>query len=87
MQSIFLFLLCIKKNGAIKPHWYYTSTIASAGQTSTQVPHSVHASWSMTYLSFPSEIACDGHSAAQVPHIVHSSVILYAMYHSSYKKY
>jgi predicted amidophosphoribosyltransferase len=53
----------------------YTSTTASTGQTSIQVPHSVHSSWFMTYFSSPSSMASAGHSSAQVPHATHSSVI------------
>ena len=56
----------------------YTSTTASTGQTSIQVPHSVHSSWFMTYFSSPSSMASAGHSSAHVPHATHSSLISYA---------
>jgi hypothetical protein len=55
---------------------HYGALIASVGQTSTQLPQSVHLSGSMTYVSGPSLIASTGHSAAQDPQLMHSSVIL-----------
>ena len=52
----------------------YPNLIASEGQTSAQVPHSVHISGLIEYLS-PSEIAPTGHSSIQVPHAIQSSPI------------
>ena len=52
----------------------YPKWIASEGQTSAQVPHSVQASGLIEYLS-PSEIAPTGHSSIQVPHAIQSSLI------------
>ena len=43
---------------------YYPWLIASEGHTSAQVPHSVHMSGLIEYLS-PSEIAPTGHSSIQ----------------------
>ncbi len=56
----------------------YGRLIASEGQTSAQVPHSVHVSGSIEYFS-PSEIAPDGHSSIHVPQAIQSSPITYAM--------
>ena len=53
---------------------YYPKWIASDGQTSAQVPHSVHMSGLIEYLS-PSEIAPTGHSSIQVPQAIQSSLI------------
>ncbi len=52
----------------------YGRLIASEGQTSAQVPHSVQASGSIEYLS-PSDIAPDGHSSIHVPQAIQSSPI------------
>lgn len=52
--------------------------IASLGQTSAHVPHSVHKSGSIEYFS-PSEIAPIGHSSMQVPHAMHASEITNAI--------
>lgn len=53
---------------------YSGRLIASLGQTDAQVPHSVHSSGLIEYLS-PSEIALTGHSSIHVPHATHSSLI------------
>lgn len=53
---------------------YAGNDIASDGQTSAHVPHSVQASGLIEYLS-PSEIAPAGHSSIQVPHAIQSSPI------------
>ena len=50
----------------------YGRLIASLGQTPAQVPHSVHMSGLMEYLSSPAEIAPTGHSSMQVPHATQS---------------
>ena len=50
----------------------YWMVIASLGQTSTHVPHSVHASASTTATS-SSSMAPTGHSSTHVPHAVHFS--------------
>jgi hypothetical protein len=50
--------------------------IASAGQTPTQEPQSVHFAASITYFPSPSEIASDGHSGAHAPQDRQSSLIL-----------
>ena len=52
----------------------YPKWIASEGQTSEHVPHSVHISGLIEYLS-PSEIAPTGHSSIQVPQAIQSSLI------------
>jgi len=52
--------------------------IASEGQTSAQVAHSVQRSGSITYFS-PSEIAPDGHSSIHVPQAIQSSPIIKAI--------
>jgi hypothetical protein len=57
----------------------YSAEIAPVGQVASQVPHSRHASASITYLPSPSLIASAGHSPAQVPHATHSSEITYAI--------
>ena len=51
------------------PRW-----IASEGQTSAQVPHSVQTSGLIEYFS-PSEIAPEGHSSIHVPQAMQSSPI------------
>jgi hypothetical protein len=53
---------------------YSGRLIASLGQTSAHVPHSVHISGSIEYFS-PSEIAPDGHSSIHVPQAIQSSLI------------
>lgn len=53
---------------------YAGRLIASEGQTSAHVPHSVQASGLIEYLS-PSEIAPTGHSSIHVPHAIQSSPI------------
>jgi len=57
----------------------YSSTIASLGQTSAQLPHSVQTSLLITKYSSPSEIAPLGHSSIQIPHDKQASVILYTI--------
>ncbi len=53
--------------------------IASEGQASTQVPHSVHFSGSTTAISSSSIwIAVSGHSSTQVPQPTHSSLLTFA---------
>jgi hypothetical protein len=64
----------------------YSSTIASVGQTSLQVPQSVHASLFILKMSSPSLMASEGHSSAQVPHATQSSVILRATLSPPYLK-
>jgi hypothetical protein len=50
--------------------------MASEGQASTQVPHSVHLSASTTAISSSSSlIASSGHSSTQVPQLTHSSLL------------
>ena len=53
--------------------------IASSGQPSRHVRHSVHISGSMTYCFSSSAMAPIGQFSAQVPHLTHADVILYAM--------
>jgi len=53
--------------------------MASTGQTSTQVPQSVHLAASITKCSSPCEMAPSGHSASQDPQLMHSSLITCAM--------
>lgn len=64
-----LLFVVIKSTTDDYPRW-----IASEGQTSAHVPHSVHASGLIEYLS-PSEIAPTGHSSIQVPQAIQSSLI------------
>jgi len=66
---------------------FYSGFGAPTGQTLAQLPQSMHASASITYLSSPSLIASTGHSAAQAPQLMHSSEILYAMMRSSVSKF
>ncbi len=66
-------------DSAIRLHLNYSAEIAPVGQAASQVPHSRHASASITYLPSPSEIASAGHSLAHVPQATHSSEITYAM--------
>ena len=53
---------------------YAGKLIASDGQTSAHVPHSVQTSGLIEYLS-PSEIAPTGHSSIHVPQAIQSSLI------------
>jgi hypothetical protein len=53
--------------------------MASAGQTATQAPQSVHFSASMMKIGSPSLIASLGHSGMQVPQAKQASVILWAI--------
>jgi len=55
---------------------YSSATMASAGHTSAQLPQSVQASGSITYMLSPSLMASTGHSLAQTPQDTQSSVIL-----------
>jgi len=55
-------------------HWG-SGTQAPTGQTSAQLPQSLHFSGLMVYRSVPSVMACSGHSAWQAPQMMHSSVI------------
>jgi hypothetical protein len=73
---------------AVHGKHHFSSITASVGQTSLQVPHSVHFSWLIMYLSDPSSIASEGHSSLHVPQETQSSVILNAMFLSPpYVKY
>lgn len=57
----------------------YSAEIAPVGHSLSQVPHSRHASASITYLPSPSLIAPAGHASAHVPQLTHSSEITYAI--------
>jgi hypothetical protein len=59
---------------------YYAGEMASTGQTSTQVPQSVHFTGSITNISSPSDIASSGHSGSQAPQLMHSSLITWAIF-------
>jgi hypothetical protein len=59
---------------------YSAGEIASTGQTSTQVPQSVHFAASITNISSPSDIASSGHSGSQAPQLMHSSLITCAIF-------
>ncbi len=61
----------------------YSCAGAPTGQVEAQVPHSMQASASITYLPSPSEIAPTGHAPAQAPQEMHSSLILYAIVFTS----
>jgi hypothetical protein len=65
--------------------YFYSSSGASTGQTPAQVPQPMHAAWSITNLSSPCEMHPTGHSPAQAPQEIHLSVILYAIFFTSYK--
>jgi len=60
--------------------YYYSSTGALTGQVPAHEPQPIQADWSITNLSSPSDMQPTGHSAAQAPHDIHASVILYAIY-------
>ena len=68
MELPFLFILCT-----------YSSSGASTGQTPAHVPHPIHVSLSIMYLSSPCDMQLTGHSAAHAPQDIHLSVILYAI--------
>ena len=57
----------------------YSAEIAPVGHSPSQVPHSRHASASITYFPSPSLIASAGHASAHVPQLTHSSEITYAI--------
>jgi hypothetical protein len=58
-------------NGAI-----YSMLMASDGQASTHVLHSVHFSLFTTAISSSSKVmASSGHSSTQVPQLTHSSLL------------
>jgi hypothetical protein len=56
--------------------FHQAGEIAETGQAPAQVPQSVQAAASITYLLSPSEIALTGHSPAQVPQEIQSSEIM-----------
>ncbi len=62
----------------------YEAEIAPVGHAASQVPHSRHASASISNLPSPSWIASAGHSSAHVPQATHSSPITYAMFITSF---
>jgi hypothetical protein len=59
---------------------YSACEMASTGQTSTQVPQSVHFAGSIMNISSPSDIASSGHSGSQAPQLMHSSLITCAIF-------
>ncbi len=61
----------------------YSGLIAEVGQTSAQLPQSIHSLPSITYMLSPSEIQFTGHSDSQAPHEIHSSFITYAIVSTS----
>jgi hypothetical protein len=54
----------------------YSASGAPIGQTPAQVPHSIQADASITYLSSPCEIQLIGQALAQAPQLIHLSEIL-----------
>lgn len=59
---------------------YYCSSGALTGQTPAHVPHPIQADSSITNFPSPCDMHPTGHSAAHAPHPIHASVILYAIY-------
>ena len=64
---------------AVKQQFYAFLLMAETGQTSTQLPQSVHFAGSITYFDSPWLMACTGHSGSHAPQEMQSSEITWVI--------